>query len=114
MGNGTTLCNSESVWEKLVDDAKKRNCFHSAEEDQNLAHAIIAVLLELNQINDLVNADSFLFKSAKWKVLLIFLNSFFLQDNIFLFHVDNVISQNCWYALLVHSGHRCEEFETKN
>ncbi|GMN31515.1 hypothetical protein TIFTF001_003284 [Ficus carica] len=68
VGNGTTLGNSESVWEKLVDDAKKRNCFHNAEEDQNLAHAIAAALLELNQINDLVNADSFLFKSAKWKV----------------------------------------------
>ncbi|EXC36069.1 hypothetical protein L484_001369 [Morus notabilis] len=77
VGNGATLGSSMSVWEKLINDAKERSCFHNAEEDQNLAHAVVAALLELNQINVLVNADSLLFKRAKWKVLLIFLNSFY-------------------------------------
>lgn len=74
VGSGTTLGNSGSVWKKIVTDAKKRGCFHNAEEDKNLANAIIVALLELNQTNVLVNADSLLFRNAKWKVLLVSLN----------------------------------------
>lgn len=74
MGSGTTLGNSGSVWKKLIIDAKERCCFHNAEEDKNLANAIVATLLERNQTNVLVNADSLLFRNAKWKVLLIPLN----------------------------------------
>ncbi|KAK7255004.1 hypothetical protein RIF29_28403 [Crotalaria pallida] len=37
LGNGTTLLNSESVWEKLVIDAKERGCFYDAYEDECLA-----------------------------------------------------------------------------
>ncbi|PON87677.1 P-loop containing nucleoside triphosphate hydrolase [Trema orientale] len=74
VGSGMTLVNSGSVWKKLVIDAKERCCFHSAEEDKNLANAIVAALLELNQTNILVNAHALLFRSAKWKVC--FTNSF--------------------------------------
>ncbi|BBG98601.1 P-loop containing nucleoside triphosphate hydrolases superfamily protein, partial [Prunus dulcis] len=54
--------------EDLVLDAERRECFHNADEDNNLALAIAAALLELGQLHSLLNIDSFLFKNARWKV----------------------------------------------
>ncbi|XP_021823824.1 probable helicase senataxin isoform X2 [Prunus avium] len=68
LGNGSTLVNSDSIWKKLVLDAERRECFHNADEDNNLAQAIVAALLELGQLHSLLNIDSFLFKNARWKV----------------------------------------------
>lgn len=47
MGNGGTLVNSDSIWRKLVLDAKNRDCFYSADEDKNLAQVIEDALLEI-------------------------------------------------------------------
>ncbi|OIW04994.1 hypothetical protein TanjilG_24466 [Lupinus angustifolius] len=33
LGNGKTLLNSDSVWEKLIIDAKMRGCFYNVQED---------------------------------------------------------------------------------
>ncbi|KAL5554237.1 hypothetical protein UlMin_041638 [Ulmus minor] len=68
VGNGATLGNSCSVWKKLVIDAKERNCFHNADEEKNLAYAITAALVELQQIHVLPNVDSLLFTNPRWKV----------------------------------------------
>ncbi|XP_062002417.1 uncharacterized protein LOC133720228 isoform X1 [Rosa rugosa] len=68
LGNASTLIASDTVWKKLVLDAKKRNCFYNADEDSNLAQAITAALLELDQLHSLLNIDSMLFKNAIWKV----------------------------------------------
>ncbi|CAL2244485.1 unnamed protein product [Prunus armeniaca] len=68
LGNGSTLVNSDSIWKKLVLDAERRECFHNADEDNNLAQAIAVALLELGQLHSLLNIDSFLFKNARWKV----------------------------------------------
>ncbi|KAA8547644.1 hypothetical protein F0562_004073 [Nyssa sinensis] len=68
VGNGRTLKNSRSVWKQLVIDAKARGCFHNAEEDHNLARAIIAALVDVDQLDIRLNIDSLLFKEAKWKV----------------------------------------------
>ncbi|XP_004295335.1 PREDICTED: uncharacterized protein LOC101293470 [Fragaria vesca subsp. vesca] len=77
VGNASTLVTSDSVWKKLVLDAKKRNCFHNADEDSNLAQAITTALLELDQLHSLLNIGSMLFKNAIWKVCFTgdFLNS---------------------------------------
>ncbi|KAG6521688.1 hypothetical protein ZIOFF_018813 [Zingiber officinale] len=40
LGNGPTLTTSESVWAKIVHDAKVRRCFFNATEDENIAKAI--------------------------------------------------------------------------
>ncbi|KAL8171654.1 hypothetical protein V2J09_023458 [Rumex salicifolius] len=40
IGSGATLSKSESVWKKVVDDAKLRGCYFNAEEDMKLARAI--------------------------------------------------------------------------
>ncbi|KAK9950677.1 hypothetical protein M0R45_006153 [Rubus argutus] len=68
LGNASTLINSDSIWKKLVLDAKKRNCFYNADEDSNLAQAIATAHLELGQLHSLLNIDSILFKNAIWKV----------------------------------------------
>jgi hypothetical protein len=63
-----TLQKSDSVWKKLVLDAKERGCFYEANEDKRLAQTITAALMELEQLDILLNNDSLLFKEAKWKV----------------------------------------------
>lgn len=74
LGNAETLTRSGSVWKKLVVDAKKRRCFHNADEDKNLAYAIAAALVDLKQLNILLNMDSILFRNARWKVCLSFIS----------------------------------------
>ena len=68
LGNERTLVNSKSVWKDLVLDAKKRQCFFYADEDKDLAKAILDVKKEFEQFDDLFNPNSILFKSARWKV----------------------------------------------
>ncbi|XP_058090435.1 uncharacterized protein LOC131236918 [Magnolia sinica] len=69
LGNASTLIRSDSVWEELVYDAKERGCFFNADEDKGLAKAILQVKNELNQLDDLLKADSVLLNTARWKVL---------------------------------------------
>ncbi|MED6176527.1 hypothetical protein PIB30_089119 [Stylosanthes scabra] len=47
LGNASTLMKREGVWKKLVLDAKERNCFHNAQEDEKLAQGIEKSLLDL-------------------------------------------------------------------
>ncbi|BBG93688.1 hypothetical protein Prudu_001774 [Prunus dulcis] len=49
LGNEGTLTNSNSIWKKLILDAKKRDCFYNADDDKNLAQVLAAARLELNQ-----------------------------------------------------------------
>ncbi|PIA31055.1 hypothetical protein AQUCO_05300110v1 [Aquilegia coerulea] len=69
LGNGTTLARSDSVWTELVNNAKDRKCFFHADDDKDLAKAILQVKKELDQLDDLLNGDSILFRTARWKVL---------------------------------------------
>lgn len=68
MGNGKTLAKSESVWGALVHDAKARQCFFNADENKDLAKSILAAKRDFDQMDDLLNRDSVLFKNARWKV----------------------------------------------
>ncbi|KAL3003030.1 hypothetical protein AAZX31_08G087700 [Glycine max] len=69
LGNERTLTNEENVWKSLVLDAKKRQCFFSADEDKELAKSIWDTKKELDKLDDLLNADNFFFKNSRWKVL---------------------------------------------
>ncbi|PSS21431.1 Helicase MAGATAMA 3 [Actinidia chinensis var. chinensis] len=69
LGNGSTLKNSGSVWRKLVVDAKARGCFHNVDEDRDLALAIVAALVDVDQLDIQLHIDSLLFSGARWKVL---------------------------------------------
>ncbi|KAF3974968.1 hypothetical protein CMV_001742 [Castanea mollissima] len=68
LGNDNTLVNSGSVWKNLVLDAKNRQCFFYADQDKDLAKAILDVKKEFEQFDDLLNPDSILFRNARWKV----------------------------------------------
>ncbi|KAL9678229.1 hypothetical protein QQ045_016069 [Rhodiola kirilowii] len=69
LGDERTLSRSASIWAHIIINAKKRKSFYNAVDDEDLAKTILEVKNELNQLNDLLNADSVLFKSARWKVL---------------------------------------------
>nr|GEV15151.1 UvrD-like helicase, ATP-binding domain, P-loop containing nucleoside triphosphate hydrolase [Tanacetum cinerariifolium] len=69
LGNERTLTNSESIWKELVCDAMSRNCLFDADADECLKMTIIATNKELEELDDLINGNSVLFKHAKWKVL---------------------------------------------
>nr|XP_043619966.1 uncharacterized protein LOC122591790 [Erigeron canadensis] len=69
LGNERTLVNSESIWKDLVWDARNRGCVFDADVDDDLKMTIISTKKELDQLDDLVNGNSVLFKNAQWKVL---------------------------------------------
>ena len=69
MGNGNTLSDSKTVWRSIIKDAKDRRCFLNIEEDEELAEVMLQVKQELDQFDDVLNADSILFKNSRWKVL---------------------------------------------
>ncbi|XP_009349620.2 NFX1-type zinc finger-containing protein 1 homolog [Pyrus x bretschneideri] len=49
LGHESTLINSNSIWKKLILDAKKRECFFNADEDEKLAQAIAAAQSSCNE-----------------------------------------------------------------
>ncbi|MCL7035661.1 hypothetical protein MKW94_006378, partial [Papaver nudicaule] len=69
LGDGKTLRSSRSCWSALVSDAEYRHCLFNAGKDKDLAKAVLKAKKELDQLDDLLNGDSILFKTAKWKVL---------------------------------------------
>ncbi|KAK6921421.1 DNA2/NAM7 helicase, helicase domain, partial [Dillenia turbinata] len=69
LGNARAMVNSKSIWEDVVCDAKNRGCLFNADEDKDLAKAILEVKKEHIKIDDLLNGDSILFKCSRWKVL---------------------------------------------
>ncbi|KAF8020981.1 hypothetical protein BT93_G1408 [Corymbia citriodora subsp. variegata] len=69
LGNGRTLTKSKSVWEALVDDARSRGCFFNVDDDKDLAKAIFDMMKENDQLDDLLDRSSVLFRNARWKVL---------------------------------------------
>ncbi|KAK3421347.1 hypothetical protein EUGRSUZ_G01998 [Eucalyptus grandis] len=69
LGNGKTLRKSKSVWEALVENAMSRGCFYNVDDDKDLAKAILDVKKENNELDDLLDGSSVLFRNARWKVL---------------------------------------------
>ncbi|XAR48021.1 RNA helicase [Bertholletia excelsa] len=67
LGDAKTLATSDLTCQMLVQDSINRQCFFCADEDKDLAKAILDVKKELDQM-DLLNEDSILFKSRRWKV----------------------------------------------
>ncbi|KAL8238273.1 hypothetical protein R6Q59_019354 [Mikania micrantha] len=69
LGNERTLSNSECVWKELVCDARNRSCLFDADVDECLRKTILDTKKALDELDDLVNGSSVLFKHEKWKVL---------------------------------------------
>ncbi|KAJ3708111.1 hypothetical protein LUZ61_011816 [Rhynchospora tenuis] len=58
IGNATTLSKSDSVWQKIVFDAKNRGCLFKSEDDKDLHNAIVSSVIEQDELEDIINFDS--------------------------------------------------------
>lgn len=58
VGNGTTLSNSKSVWQKVVKDARDRGCYFEASDDKDLSNAVVKAIIELDDVENLVKMES--------------------------------------------------------
>ncbi|GKE92486.1 hypothetical protein Tco_1573581 [Tanacetum coccineum] len=58
-----------SIWKEFVCDVRNRNCLFNADADECLKMIIVGVKKELDQLDDLANGNSSLFKDAEWKIL---------------------------------------------
>ncbi|XP_010415124.1 PREDICTED: helicase SEN1-like isoform X2 [Camelina sativa] len=70
LGNEATLTGNKSVWRQLVDDAKARDCFHDAEDDESLAQCIERSTTALDDLDKLQNKKLISFENSIWKVWL--------------------------------------------
>jgi hypothetical protein len=68
VGNAHTLYKSGTEWTDLVADAERRNCVFSATNDAAICKLILQVKQELDELDDLLNADSAVFSNTRWKV----------------------------------------------
>ncbi|KAL0731257.1 hypothetical protein Bca4012_027351 [Brassica carinata] len=70
LGNESTLTNNRSVWSQLVDNARARDCFHDADDDESLAQCIKRSATALDDLDKLQNNKLLSFENSIWKVLL--------------------------------------------
>ncbi|XP_078174345.1 uncharacterized protein LOC144568004 isoform X2 [Carex rostrata] len=69
VGSATTMSNSETVWSEIVSDAKQRGHLFDAKDAEDLTNLILNVKNELDQLADLLNPNSVLFSSTRWKLV---------------------------------------------
>ncbi|KAL5077780.1 hypothetical protein RYX36_016764 [Vicia faba] len=68
LGNERALVRDENVWKNLIFDSKKRGSFFHADQDPEIAKAILESLKELDQSLDLLDTNSAIFRNTLWKV----------------------------------------------
>lgn len=66
------MSKNDSVWKSIICDAKNRNCFFNIEEDKEMSDFVNEIKKELDQLDEVFDANSPLFKNARWKVFDIF------------------------------------------
>ncbi|XBI58341.1 hypothetical protein VPH35_039580 [Triticum aestivum] len=70
VGNAHTLSKSGTEWTDLVADAERRKCVFCATNDAAICKLVVQVKQELDELDDLLNADSAVFSKTRWKVVL--------------------------------------------
>ncbi|XP_047071019.1 uncharacterized protein LOC124679269 [Lolium rigidum] len=80
VGDANTLSKSGTVWTDIVDDAKRRNCIFSATNDATMCKLILKVKKDLDELDDLLNADSVFFRNTRWKVTVVISRLVILSD----------------------------------
>ena len=68
VGNAHTLSESGTEWTDLVADAERRKCVFCATNDAAICKLVVQVKQELDELDDLLNADSAVFSNTRWKV----------------------------------------------
>jgi len=56
------------VWTDLVADANRRKCILNATNDRAMCKLILHVKHKLDELDELLNADSAVFSNTRWKV----------------------------------------------
>lgn len=51
------MVKSESIWKKVIVDAKKRKCFYNAEEDKDLSQALAAAFVDSSSFREVDPAE---------------------------------------------------------
>uniref|UniRef100_A0A0E0H5G8 UvrD-like helicase ATP-binding domain-containing protein n=1 Tax=Oryza nivara TaxID=4536 RepID=A0A0E0H5G8_ORYNI len=69
LGNANTLYSSGTVWKDLIADAQRRKCIIDATNDAAICKLVLKVKNELDELDDLLNADSAVFSNTRWKVV---------------------------------------------
>uniref|UniRef100_A0A0D9W8Y6 UvrD-like helicase ATP-binding domain-containing protein n=1 Tax=Leersia perrieri TaxID=77586 RepID=A0A0D9W8Y6_9ORYZ len=69
LGNTNTLYSSGTVWRDLIADAQRRKCIINATNDAAICKLVLKVKKELDELDDLLNADSAVFSNTRWKVI---------------------------------------------
>ncbi|XBI94504.1 hypothetical protein VPH35_031130 [Triticum aestivum] len=70
VGNAHTLSKSGTEWTDLVADAERRKCVFSATNDTAICKLVVQVKQELDELDDLLNADSAVFSNTRWKLII--------------------------------------------
>ncbi|KAK9742962.1 hypothetical protein RND81_03G208100 [Saponaria officinalis] len=68
LGRADVLSKANRLWDAVISNAKMSECFVNANEDEELAKVIADVKSQLNELEDLLNMKSLIFKDARWKV----------------------------------------------
>ncbi|KAJ1693613.1 hypothetical protein LUZ63_010311 [Rhynchospora breviuscula] len=78
VGSATTLLESGTIWSDIIFDARKRRCYFDAKDNEDLKKLILNVKNELDELADLLNPNSVLFSTTRWKVVFsdMFIKSF--------------------------------------
>ncbi|CAL4981725.1 unnamed protein product [Urochloa decumbens] len=58
LGNGTTLSNRRSIWQDIVENAKRRDCFFDAKNDKDLSNIIDEAVVQIDSAANLHKMDS--------------------------------------------------------
>uniref|UniRef100_A0ACD5V492 Uncharacterized protein n=1 Tax=Avena sativa TaxID=4498 RepID=A0ACD5V492_AVESA len=80
VGNAHTLYKSGTEWTDLVADAERCKCVFSGTNDATICKLVLQVKQELDELDDLLNADSAVFSNTRWKVTTIDLTSMTLTN----------------------------------
>ncbi|TXG56676.1 hypothetical protein EZV62_017989 [Acer yangbiense] len=97
LGNERTLTRSESVWQNLVRDAKDRRCFFNADDDKDLARAILEVKKEYDKFDEQGLLESCSYETKDNKSMEKFVKAFDSMD----LRRNSLKSLNCFDELLL-------------
>ncbi|XP_074263309.1 uncharacterized protein LOC141586084 isoform X2 [Silene latifolia] len=69
LGNANTLSKHNTLWETVIANANELNCFVNANKDEEMAQIITNVKSQLDELEDLLDVRSLIFKDAQLKVM---------------------------------------------
>ena len=67
VGNAHTLHKSGTEWTDLVANAERRKCIFSATNDATICRLVLLVKQDLDELEDLLSAESAVFSNTRWK-----------------------------------------------